>query len=316
MLLAPSPPRTAHRNRRARTAISDREGAPSSARPTRVVASAKTRGADARAAIHDTARTARTSPHDATSEQEERPTHRHAKIGMVDIPTYAADRGTWCLVVPAKRLGAAKSRLAAYPDDVRAELAVAFAADTVEAALSAKRVARVLAVTVDPRLAGVLAALGALIVDDEPGGGLNEALAHGAAVARRRFPGLGVAALSADLPALRSSELDDALREASRHPRAFVSDTPRVGTTMLAARSGLALDPRFGGPSRAAHLASGAREITSPALDSLRRDVDTPADLAAALLLGAGTRTARVAARLPEIAGPDERVGADCRGTG
>lgn len=235
---------------------------------------------------------------------------------MVDIPTYAADRGTWCLVVPAKRLGAAKSRLAAYPDDVRAALAVAFAADTVEAALRAKRVARVLAVTVDPRLAGVLAALGALIVDDEPGGGLNEALAHGAAVARRRFPGLGVAALSADLPALRSSELDDALREASRHPRAFVSDTPRVGTTMLAARSGLALDPRFGGPSRAAHLASGAREITSPALDSLRRDVDTPADLAAALLLGAGTRTARVAARLPEIAGPDERVGADCRGTG
>lgn len=233
---------------------------------------------------------------------------------MVDIPTHAAARGSWCLVVPAKRLGAAKSRLGAYPDDLRADLALAFAADTVEAALRASRVARVLAVTVDPRLAGVLSALGALVVADEPGGGLNEALAHGASVARRRFPDLGVAALSADLPALRAADLDEALRAAASHDRAFVSDTPRIGTTMLTARAGRALTPRFGGPSRAAHLASGAAEIAAPPLDSLRRDVDTPADLAAALRLGAGPRTRQVAAALPVLDLPDAAAGlaADC----
>jgi 2-phospho-L-lactate guanylyltransferase len=202
--------------------------------------------------------------------------------------------------VPAKPLRAAKSRLAAYADDQRADLALAFAGDTVEAALRASRVARVVAVTTDPLLASALSALGARVAGDEPGGGLNAALAHGAALARREHPELGVAALSADLPALRPADLDEALRVAARHDRAFVADTPLIGTTMLAVRPGRPLSPRFGGPSRAAHLASGAHEIDVPALDSLRRDVDTPDDLAAALRIGAGPRTRRVAATLPD----------------
>jgi len=44
------------------------------------------------------------------------------------------------------------------------------------------------------------------VVPDLPAAGLNEALLHGATVAAAEFPGNGVVALSADLPALRPAE--------------------------------------------------------------------------------------------------------------
>ena len=59
---------------------------------------------------------------------------------------------------------------------------------------------------------------------------------------------------------------------------------------LLAAPAGVLLDPRFGGDSAAAHAASGAVALTG-AWPSLRRDVDTADDLAAAVRLGVGPRT-------------------------
>jgi 2-phospho-L-lactate guanylyltransferase len=56
--------------------------------------------------------------------------------------------------------------------------------------------------------------------------------------------------------------------------------------------------PRFGRDSRAEHLAAGACEIDLEGIPSLRRDVDTPADLADVLRLGIGPRTSRVTAGL------------------
>ncbi len=200
----------------------------------------------------------------------------------------------WDLVVPLKPLRLAKSRLAATAGDaVRPGLVLAFAADTVAAALACRAVRAVTVVCDDPSAARVLAALGARVVPDTPAAGLNAALAHGAAAVRRRTPQAAVAALGADLPALRPAELAAALeRAAAGGGRAFVADAAGIGTTLLAAVAGVDLAPAFGGPSRARHRASGAREITGGGLDSLRRDVDTGADLAAALLLGVGTRTA------------------------
>jgi 2-phospho-L-lactate/phosphoenolpyruvate guanylyltransferase len=49
----------------------------------------------------------------------------------------------------------------------------------------------------------------------------------------------------------------------------------------------------FGPGSAGRHAGSGGHEISADALPSLRRDVDTAADLDAALLLGVGRWTAR-----------------------
>jgi 2-phospho-L-lactate/phosphoenolpyruvate guanylyltransferase len=128
---------------------------------------------------------------------------------------------------------------------------------------------------------------------------LNAALRHGAAVAARRWPGTGLAALTADLPALDPAELAVALRASASAPGrpAFVPDAAGVGTTLYAVPPGLGFRPLFGGASRARHAASGATELDFDPMTGLRRDVDTPDDLRAALALGVGPRT-RAAASL------------------
>ncbi|MGW4550826.1 2-phospho-L-lactate guanylyltransferase [Streptomyces violaceorubidus] len=205
----------------------------------------------------------------------------------------------WTLVVPVKPLARAKSRLADTADDgVRPGLALAFAQDTVAAALACPAVADVAVVTDDARAGRELAALGAGIVPDEPGGGLNAALAHGAATVRASRPESPVAALNADLPALRPAELARVLSAATQFPRAFLPDAAGIGTTLLAAAPGRELAPAFGTDSRARHRASGAVELSPGAVDSVRQDVDTGADLRLALALGVGPHTAAVAARL------------------
>jgi 2-phospho-L-lactate/phosphoenolpyruvate guanylyltransferase len=205
---------------------------------------------------------------------------------------------TWSLVVPVKVLARAKSRLAAAAGPHRPELALAMAADTVAAALACPEVARVIAVTDDPQAARELAGLGALVTSDEPGEGLNPALRHGAAIAAARWPGSGIAALAADLPALRPAELGVGLRAAARWEHAFVPDASGSGTTLYAARPGAQFRPLFGPRSAHQHRAAGVAELTLPGLAGLRQDVDRPGDLRAASALGVGPRTAAVAARL------------------
>ncbi|MFE6742765.1 2-phospho-L-lactate guanylyltransferase [Streptomyces tubercidicus] len=217
-----------------------------------------------------------------------------------------ADVG-WSLVVPLKPLVRAKSRLSrATGEEFRPRLALAFALDTVTAALACEDVRDVAVVTDDRLAAEQLAAVGARIVPDTPGRGLNAALAHGAHAVRARRPGAPVAALNADLPALRPAELELVLRSASLFPRAFLADAADIGTTLLTATSGRELEPAFGGASRARHLASGAREITGPHAPSVRRDVDTGEDLLAALALGVGPHTALQTPGLGPVAAVQE----------
>lgn len=206
---------------------------------------------------------------------------------------------TWTVVMPVKVLARAKSRLAVLAGQRRHELALALASDTVSSVVACPEVARVLVVTSDPVARQRLAALGAHVTGDEPAAGLNAALRHGASVASSRWPGSGVAALAADLPALRPAELGRALRAASRTgAAAFVPDAAGVGTTMYAVVPGGAFRPMFEGASRARHASSGAVELSLDGVPGLRRDVDTPEDLRAAILLGAGLRTTAVAAEL------------------
>ncbi|MCL9793571.1 2-phospho-L-lactate guanylyltransferase [Frankia sp. AgKG'84/4] len=132
------------------------------------------------------------------------------------------------------------------------------------------------------------------VVPDLPDHGLNSALRHGAVVADRWWPGHALAAMSADLPALRTAELRRALIEAARHDRAVLADAAGTGTVLLTVRAGHPLDPAFGTLSHAAHRRSGAVDLTAAlgaSVPGLRRDVDTVEDLAAAEHLGLGTAT-------------------------
>ncbi|MEV0980024.1 2-phospho-L-lactate guanylyltransferase [Streptomyces sp. NPDC049915] len=205
----------------------------------------------------------------------------------------------WTLVIPLKPLARAKSRLAdTAGDGVRPGLALAFAQDTVAAALACDAVGDVVVVTNDALAGRELAALGARIVPDTPSAGLNAALAHATAVVRAERPRTPVAALNADLPALRPLELARVLDTAAPFPRAFLPDAAEIGTTLLSAGAGQELQPAFGARSRARHRASGAVELPLDRVDSVRQDVDTGDDLRAALSLGVGPRTAAAAARL------------------
>ncbi|AGJ57534.1 2-phospho-L-lactate guanylyltransferase [Streptomyces sp. FT05W] len=210
-----------------------------------------------------------------------------------EIATNTDPTGPWSLVVPLKPLARAKSRLGrAVGEALRPRMALAFAQDTVSAALSCRAVADVVVVTDDPVAGAALNALGARVVRDAPAAGLNAALEHGARSVRARRPGAAVAALNADLPALRPAELGRVLEFSGAFPRAFLGDTQGIGTTFLSAMPGVELRPAFGGASRARHLSSGAVEITLPGLESVRRDVDTADDLEEALALGVGRFTA------------------------
>ncbi len=191
------------------------------------------------------------------------------------------------LVVPVKTLTRAKSRLTGFTDDVRRDLVAAFALDTVGAALACPVVRCVTVVTDEPDLAGLARSLGCTVLPDEGAGDLNRAL--GAAV--RDLPSGPVAAMLGDLPSLLSSELEQAL--VSVQDNGFVADADGTGTTLVAIRERESFRSRFGIGSRVAHLALGLTEVTLD-VPTLRRDVDTAADLSIAQSLGVGPRTREV----------------------
>jgi 2-phospho-L-lactate guanylyltransferase len=200
------------------------------------------------------------------------------------------------LVVPIKPLHLAKSRLLGAADRggrrpaAHADLVAAVALDTVTAARRAPGVADVVVVTSDPTLTAAFAAEGVEVLADAPAAGLNAALRHGDTQLRRRGSVSRIGALQADLPALRPTDLAAAIAAAG-DDRSFCPDRHGTGTTLLLAEPGRPLDPRFGPGSADAHAESGAKTLLGP-WDSLRCDVDTESDLAAARTLGVGPRTA------------------------
>lgn len=206
----------------------------------------------------------------------------------------------WAVVVPVKRLDRAKTRLA-VPSAQRRDLALAFAVDVMAAAAACPGVRLVVVVTDDSLARDRLSGMSHVrVVPDAPDAGLNAALAYAATQATRLGPGgLGVAAVSSDLPALRPDELYRALAEVPEGGRALVADAAGVGTTLLAAAAGQPLLPQFGARSRARHVRSGARDIALPGIPGLRRDVDTEVDLWDAVRLGVGAATAAVLEHVP-----------------
>jgi len=180
-------------------------------------------------------------------------------------------------------------------------------------------------VTADPDTADWAGSTGATVVAESvPGAGLGAAIRDGLAAAHGPC-----AVLLGDLPALRPDDLQLALDAAARRlsatlelagarpagalttgarpepaggslpPMVFVPDAEGSGTVLLAAEQPLALNHAFGPGSAREHARRGAVRLDLD-LPRLRRDVDTEADLRAAVLLGCGPRTT---ARLAEPEG-------------
>jgi len=199
----------------------------------------------------------------------------------------------WAVVIPVKPATVGKSRLA-LPSVDRVTLARAIALDTIAAAAACPAVAQVYVVSDDGALVALAFGIpGLRFVAEGDARGIDAAVAVGAETAGERMPR---AALLGDLPALRPDDLAAALTAAAAVERAAVADAEGTGTTLVTARSGIALLTSFGERSFARHLDLGCVPLDIEAASTLRRDVDTPAQLEAAAALGVGPRTAAVLA--------------------
>ena len=192
----------------------------------------------------------------------------------------------WTIVVPVKRLDEAKSRLA----PASAGMPMAFLADLLAAAAGAELVIATAVVTSDPHVREFCEQRAVRTLAEGRRVGLNAAIGH---ALTQIGDAHSVAIITADLPCLTSSALDEVLGAAPRDRCSFVCDTPGIGTTTLLMPAGLRIQSRFGHRSRAAHREAGCVELagTTPSFARMRRDVDTPVDLWDATRLGVGPAT-------------------------
>src|SRR3954453_1815779 len=186
-------------------------------------------------------------------------------------------------IIPIGSLTGAKSRLGAVLDaEERLELTLRLARATSGAVVGTPGIAETLVVTPDDTIRSLASELGARPIRQR-GGGLNrgidigrdEALAAGAAA---------VLILPIDLPEVSSDAVAAILATLVRSRRplvAIVPDRHGRGTNALLLAPPDAIDPCFGGDSRAAHAAA-ARQAGAELIElagPLSLDVDTPDDL-------------------------------------
>jgi 2-phospho-L-lactate guanylyltransferase len=197
----------------------------------------------------------------------------------------------WRLIVPVKGQLSAKTRLQPPAGVDRADLAHAFALDTITAAVAGVLPDHVVVVTSDDLTATFVRDQGGTVLAD-PGHGLNPAIRQGIAYVQRVMGPGPTAVLLGDIPTLTPRDLACALWECSLHPRAFVPDASGTGTVLLSALSPDELDPRFGVDSARKHgILCRRLDLDLP---SLRTDVDDDESLHQALAIGVGTHTAAV----------------------
>lgn len=187
-------------------------------------------------------------------------------------------------VLPVKRFGAAKQRMAAgISGGQRRDLAEAMVADVLEAIGRARAIERTIVVTGDPIAQGLAGAAGAEVVPDPEDAGHVEAALAG--IARAEADGAErVVLLAGDCPLLDPRELDRLLTGVPGSYVGVVPDRHGTGTNALLLSPPNAIVPAFGDGSRDRHV-EAARQAGVPfgieELPSIELDLDTPADLIA-----------------------------------
>jgi 2-phospho-L-lactate guanylyltransferase len=199
----------------------------------------------------------------------------------VDLPDPARPVRTTTVAIPIRAIEGAKSRLGAVLDaEERRDLVETLLRRAIAAALGTPGVTQVIVVSPDEEALAVAQDEGASPLPQRSRG-LNPAFqeARGAATGDRLL------LLPADLPAVTSEAIAALLAAGDRAGRpsvVLVPDRHRRGTNALLLDPPDALDPAFGGDSRAGHtwLAESAdvtfEEADIPGLDL---DLDTPDDL-------------------------------------
>lgn len=205
-------------------------------------------------------------------------------------------------VLPVKRFGDAKRRLAAGIDEERrVELVAAMLEDTLAAIGEARSIERTIVVSGDPRAQEIVASGPAEVLPDPADEG--HVVAALAGIARAEVAGAeSVILLPGDCPLLDPKELDRLLTGVPSSFVAVVPDRHGTGTNALVLSPPGAIRPAFGEGSCARHVAA-AREADIPfaveELPSLALDLDTPADVVALTrALAAGPKRARRTAKV------------------
>ncbi|MGE5282205.1 MAG: 2-phospho-L-lactate guanylyltransferase [Chloroflexota bacterium] len=184
-------------------------------------------------------------------------------------------------ILPVKRFGAAKQRLAVGVGKARrAAIVEAMLEDVLEAIGETHLVERTIVVTSEPRAVELATAAGAEVAPDPDEGGHSGAALAG--IARARELGAECAVLlPIDCPLLDPRELERLLTGMPGQFVAVVPDRHGTGTNALALAPPDAIEPAFGEGSCARHV-TAAREAGVPyaveELPSLALDLDTPAD--------------------------------------
>jgi len=187
-------------------------------------------------------------------------------------------------ILPVKRFGVAKQRLAAgVGKERRAAIVAAMLEDVLEAIEATRLVERTIVVTSEPRAVELAeAAVCEIVADPDEGGHSGAALAG---IARAQELGAECALLlPGDCPLLDPRELERLLTGVPGNYVTVVPDRHGAGTNALALAPPDAIAPAFGEGSCERHVAA-ARDAGVPhsveELQSLALDLDTPADIVA-----------------------------------
>ena len=178
-------------------------------------------------------------------------------------------------LLPVKRLGEAKSRLAPQLNPIqRRLLAIAMLEDVLDAVAATPALASPIVVSPDREVWRRADALGARVVEEPPDAGddLDGSLARAAA-------GLegGLVVIGADLPLAAPEALSRVAAALDDAPVVVVPSRDGSGTNVLGWRDAAGFAPAFGPGSAQRHLAvPGAVRLDEP---TLALDADTAADL-------------------------------------
>lgn len=190
-------------------------------------------------------------------------------------------------IVPIKQFHLAKTRLAPVLDPgQRRDLMRAMAMDVLESLAATPGIERIVVVSREPEVEALAAKVGASVLPEAEGGGLNAAVTQGARLAEEAGAA-GVLIVHGDLPLATAEAFSEVLEAHATSPAVtLVTDADEQGTNCLACSPPDAIPFLFGRSSCPAHVAAAravgvdAVVIQSPALSL---DVDSPADLDALL---------------------------------
>lgn len=185
-------------------------------------------------------------------------------------------------IVPVKRLGLAKQRLApVLSRSERAELARTMLHDVLTTLGATPGLAGIITVSGDPAVAGLATLFDARVVGDVMESGVNPAVQQGLNTLDASSAALVV---PADVPFATAADLQAVITELGRCPMVLVPALSDGGTNTLAMRRPDLIAPSFGGDSFARHQAlarDGGFGCGIVRSEGLGRDIDDPNDLLA-----------------------------------